>query len=531
MIRILIFLLSIVFFAFTITYVASLDSRISGEAFGYRFDSSSGFVLGLLLLLFAGAIYGTAMVKDIAAWPKKLRQQQAEAKRSRGIAALTRGLEAVAVGDAEDAMHHARVAKRNLDDAALTRLLTAQAAHLSGDEVAAKESFSAMLKAPETEFLGLKGLYAQAAKAGDRALAREYADRAFQLRPNAAWAFESVFELGLERGAWGETRAALEKARKNKLLEPEKADRAAAVLLAADAYAADAAGDAEAALKDSEAALKLAAGFAPAATLAASLLSVRGKTGKAVKIIENAFRSAPHPGLSAAYDRLLAVESDARRAEKLVRFAELVDDENEKRLLRARAAMLTGDHRKAVDEIEPLLRSSPTANVYSIMASAIAELHGRDAAQPWLERAARAPRDPRPGADGAFHFTRNGWARLVREYMEYGRLAPPPLEESSLAMTAEEIRLLIAPPKAETSTGDGEHAAADATAAVVSDPVKQEDDEKAETASPVKSADVKRQNADNFNDVDNTASDAVVVGDDGPEQAASTGAAPTNPAS
>ena len=126
MIRILIFLLSILLLVFAATYFASLESRITGEAFGYRFDGPAGLILGALFVAFVVVVFFTSLVKDVASIPSRMRARDKEAKRSRGVAALTRGLEAVAVGDADDAAHHARVARRHLDDVALTRLLTAQ---------------------------------------------------------------------------------------------------------------------------------------------------------------------------------------------------------------------------------------------------------------------------------------------------------------------------------------------------------------------------------------------------------------------
>jgi len=103
MIRILIFLLSIVFFAGAITYFASLDSRITGEAFGYKFDGHSGLIVGMVFFGLLAAIYLTHKIKDIMALPAKIRARDEQTHRARGIAALTRGLEAVAVGDASAA--------------------------------------------------------------------------------------------------------------------------------------------------------------------------------------------------------------------------------------------------------------------------------------------------------------------------------------------------------------------------------------------------------------------------------------------
>ncbi|GJL92692.1 heme biosynthesis protein HemY [Hyphococcus sp.] len=443
MIRILIFLLGAVFFAFAITYFASLDSRITGEAFGTHFDGPSGLIVGGAFAVLLIAIYLTHKTKDILAIPAKLRAKAAQTKRERGIAALTRGLEAAAAGDGDDATHHARVARRNLEDVALTRLLTAQAAQLTGDKEAAKESFSAMLAAPETEFLGLKGLYAQSLKAGEIETAKGYAERAFRLRPNAQWAFQSVFGLGLERGAWREVRDALAQAQKNKIIDAVSADRARAALLTADAYSAS---DNAAAASDLDAALKLAPGFTPAAQRAAQLAAGDGKTSKAAKIIEAAFAESSHPALIKLYDRLYKDEPTEKRAEKLRKLAEKNTDADEAALLCARAATLTGDYAGAVDALEVLLARTPSSAAFSLMAKAAAGLNGEAAAQVWLEHAANAPRDPRPGADGEFHLTRDGWARMVRDYMEFARLSPPPIEEAASGLTQEEVRLLLAPP-------------------------------------------------------------------------------------
>lgn len=462
MIRILIFLIGILFFAYVVTLLTSLDSRITGEAFGMRFDGPSGLIIGAVFVFFLVAIYATHKIKDILAIPAKIRARDAETRRSRGIAALTRGLEAVAAGDGDDASHHARLARRYLDEAALTRLLTAQAAQLSGDLAAAKESYSAMLAAPETEFLGLKGLYAQALAADDAEAAKGYAERAFRLRPNAHWAFSSVFDLGLERGAWRETREAVIQAHKNKVLETAKANRARAALLTADAYAT-ANTDKAAAQNELDAALNLAPGFTPAAILAAQIALEAGKTGRAAGILETAFAESSHPALIKLYDRLYKDQSLEKRASKLRKLADKNTDSHEAALLRARAATLVEEWKTAVDELEALLARAPSAAAYGLMAKAAAGLHGEAAANVWLEYAANAPRDPRPGADGEFHLTRQGWARLIRDYMEFARLSPPPIEETVAGLSPDELRLLIAPPPEEPAA-EGEQESAPARA-------------------------------------------------------------------
>ncbi|MEL7487880.1 MAG: heme biosynthesis HemY N-terminal domain-containing protein [Pseudomonadota bacterium] len=449
MIRVLIFILSVVFVAGAVTYFAGMNEWIEAEAFGLKYSIHAGLAIGFVIFAFLFTIFFTSWFKDLAAIPGKLRARDREAKRARGVAALTRGLEAVFVGDASDAQHHARVAQRNLEDLALTRLLTARAAQLAGDEKTAGESFSAMLEAPETEFLGLHGLYLKAVREGDQAAARGFAERAFRLRPNAGWAFQSVFDLGLERGAWGETRDALALGVRNKVIDAVKAKRAEAALLTADAYAAEAADDRPLALKDAEAALKIAPAFAPAAIIAARLHQEGGKKQRAARILETAFAAAPHAALIDGYAALYADESAEKRASNLNKIAERNPTSREGKIARARAAVLTGDFAGAIATVEPLLMEKATAREYALMAEAVRGEHGDAAATVWLEKAAAAPRDYGPGEDGAFHFTREGWARLVREYRDHERLAPPPLEDAPRGLSLDELKLLAPPPKPE----------------------------------------------------------------------------------
>ena len=79
-----------------------------------------------------------------------------------------------------------RRADKLLDHAPATLLLSAQTAQLEGDEGAAR-TFQEMLKHQETEFLGLRGLLAQAMKDGDWESALTLARRAYLRRPNTPW--------------------------------------------------------------------------------------------------------------------------------------------------------------------------------------------------------------------------------------------------------------------------------------------------------------------------------------------------------
>ncbi|MGV6801994.1 MAG: heme biosynthesis HemY N-terminal domain-containing protein [bacterium] len=452
MIRLFLYLLSLIAAAYIISIILGLEGSMTGRFEGqeYHIPINVLLVASFLTVLATGLV--TWLLSYLMRLPEKIKRRKADTRRTKGLIALSRGLEAVAAGDPEDAMRYAKTARKQLDAPNLTRLLTAQAAQLSGDHALVEQSYTEMLEAPETEFLGLRGLYLQAITEGDSFGAKEYADRAFRLRPNAEWAFKSVYDLSLERGAWGEAKQALTSAARNGVIDSDNANRKEAVLLTAAAYTAEASGDTTGALKDISSALKLSPEFAPAATLAAKLYQRQHNTKKAAKIIETAWAHSPHPALAQSYRDLYKDSPASLRAERLKALAALAPHRHESKLLMAEQHIALKEYDTARDILEGLMEEGPTARTFKAMAAAMAGLYGAERAQPWLEMAANAPLEAVPGAEGYFHFTSDGWRRLVSEYGDHERLAPPPLEAYDSHLTRDEVKLLTAPPpEPETS--------------------------------------------------------------------------------
>ncbi len=145
---------------------------------------------------------------------------------------------AVAAGDAAEAKRYAAQAHKLLDAPPLTLLLAAQAAQLEGDEKSASGYFERMLDAPETAFLGLRGLFIQARRAGDREQALAHARRAFELRPQTPWAAQAVFEIEAAEEDWDGALKTLDREVSAKVISRDKARRRRAVLLTAKAMTA-----------------------------------------------------------------------------------------------------------------------------------------------------------------------------------------------------------------------------------------------------------------------------------------------------
>src|SRR6185312_6775174 len=97
---------------------------------------------------------------------------------------------------------YAAQARKALPHEPLTHLLRAQAAQIGGDRATARRIFEAMLAAPETEQLGLRGLFLEAEREGEHEAARQFAERALQRNAKLGWPVEALFDLQCRAQDW-----------------------------------------------------------------------------------------------------------------------------------------------------------------------------------------------------------------------------------------------------------------------------------------------------------------------------------------
>ena len=352
--------------------------------------------VGVLLVAVAGVAVAAALVHRFWRWlrggPRRFAEGRAARRREHGYQALTKGLVAIAAGDAKAARRFAKHAGRLLDNP-LNLLVLAQAARLNADETSARRHFSAMIEHRETEFLGLRGLIAQATQAGDWDAALGYARRAHALSPESAWASEALFDLEARAGDWRGAQRTLEAAGRKRLGAAE-ASRRRAVVLAARARVARGEGRDEQALALAREAHKLAPELVEATALAAELLTASGKTRAARKLIEKGWARAPHPELVRAYAALAPDEAAIQRLKRFERLRELQPDHPESRIALAEAALAAELWGVARGHLEAAAGDRPSQRVFRLLATI--EEHGggdAEAIRRWLQRAADAPPD------------------------------------------------------------------------------------------------------------------------------------------
>lgn len=398
MIRLGLFFVAVFALAAGVAWMADQPGLVEINWFGYEYSRHPTVLLLHLASLFLvlGAVI--FLLTKVASVPAVWRRFRHRRRTEKGYSALTQGLVAAAAGDAREATRHAKKADALLTNPPMTLLLRAQAATLDGDAVTAERYYREMASRPETEFLGLRGLFVAAQRRGDTGTALQLAKRAFAIKPKAPWVLNALFEMETVRGSWDDALAALDAALKARLIDGKVARRRRAVLLTQKAQELEAGGDAEGALQAALKAHDLVPGLEPAAMQAARLLVAKGRQWRAAEVIEATWADAPHPDLARAYAAVREAEGPKAVAKWLKGLAGFKPDHFESRILKARQHIVLGEWAEARGQLEPLLESRPTARVCALMAEVERGERPGDpdaerAGRLWVERAVRAPRD------------------------------------------------------------------------------------------------------------------------------------------
>jgi HemY protein len=400
MIRALIFVALLAVVAGAAAWLADRPGEVEIVWLGHRISTSVAVALvGVAALAFAIMATWT-VIRFMLKLPDLITLTSRARRRTRGFAAVSRGMVAIGAGDPAAARRYAGDAQRLLGNEPLALLLSAQAAQISGDRAGAEAAFNTMLDDSETQVLGLRGLFIEARRKGDAAAARVYAAKAAQVAPAVGWANEAVLEYQSISRDWRGALMTLERRASLKLVDDATARRQRAVLLTADAIDR-AEPEPQAALPAAREAARLAPDLVPAGVLAAKLTARDGNLRKAARILEAGWRAMPHPDLALAYVDLRAGDSGRDRLRRAERLLALNPGHEESYLAVARAALDAREFGRAREALKPLLALRPSVRVCLLMADIEEAEHGETGTvREWLSRASRAPRDPAWIADG-----------------------------------------------------------------------------------------------------------------------------------
>ncbi|WP_027523433.1 heme biosynthesis HemY N-terminal domain-containing protein [Bradyrhizobium sp. Ec3.3] len=362
------------------------------------------FAFGLGLVAVA-AIFAWSILSGIWRTPARMRRRRHEKRHARGRHAITHGLLAIGHGDTALARRHADAARRHAPDDPLALLLHAQSAQLDGNRDEAQRAFRAMAERPDTRLLGLRGLFIEAQRADDAVSAVMIAEEAIKLSPSSTWASQAVLGFRCARSDWSGALAILDSNLSAGLIDKKAWRRQRGVLLTARALELETM-DRDVARESVMEAVKLAPTLVPAAALAAKFESEAHQVRRAMKLVEAAWLSHPHPDLADAYAHVKLGDSARQRLQRIETLAAKTPGHVEGQLALARAAIDASEFVRAREALAPLI-NDPTQRVALLMAEIERAEHGDSGrARAWTLRAVRARHDPAWTADG---YVSNRW--------------------------------------------------------------------------------------------------------------------------
>jgi len=399
MIRVLTFVIVVIAAALGLAWFADRPGAITVEWLGYEIKTSAFVGALVLAAIVTTLILAWSLLRYVLTRPAAVAAHMQERRRRQGFDALTRGLLAIGVGDRALAQRYANVARRNLPNEPLTALLKAQAAQLKGDRASARRAFEAMLDRPETELLGLRGLFLEAKRGNDHDAARALAEQAVRTDAQTGWSVNALFDMQARAGDWEGALATLAVARRHSNVEPDVALRRRAVLLTAEARDLEASQPDKALALASEA-LRLAPSLIPAAEIAGRLLASKGESRQASRLIARTWKLAPHPDLATVYAFAKPGESPRDRLKRVEHLASLTSGDIEGHIAVAVAAIEARDWQAAEAALSPYLHDRPPARVCALMARIESGEGNKGREREWLARAVRGRRDRAWIADG-----------------------------------------------------------------------------------------------------------------------------------
>ena len=386
------------------SWLGAQPGMLAFEWLGWQVEMRTSLAVALLVVLALLLLLVDRLFRGLLGLPAWFGRNLARRRTESGHRALALGLMAVSAGEPDEARRQASRAQRLLAAPQLTDLLSAQAAHLSGDHQAADRYFTSLTRDKDTAFLGHVGLARLALEKDDPDAALAAARTALDIRPKSALAARQVMILEAERGNWAAALPAL-----SVVMAAGDADDETGMLLSRqkaalsylealdDSAGSDTSLRRRARIGKAQDALAVMPGFWPAALLLADLHEQAGSPKKAVKPLETAFRNMPHESLAMRLRTLWGVNEGSA----VGRLMRLISDDGalaaEGRRVVAAVALengLVGEARRLIDEIDPAMRD---AAVWRLVARLAAEGEAPDSAaeNDALREAGEAPRPRR----------------------------------------------------------------------------------------------------------------------------------------
>ena len=383
--RVTLLLLLVLALGAGMAWIADRPGAVVIDWQGWRIEASIAALVGLLVVL---VLAGIVLQWIWGLLARKLPFVGADRhldRQRRGLVALNQAVIALAAGDSRAAQRLSARARRLLPPQPVTHVLAAQAARLAGDEAGAEAEYRALLEDPAAAFLGVRGLLANAMKAGRRREALRLAHEARDTDPQSPWAIRTLFGLQVREAHWQDAEETLSQARRGKVFEADEIRRHKCALSFCRAREEALAGHSSEAERLLKAALRQRRNFAPATAQLARLQLAAGDEKKAARTIGRGWAIAPHPELTEVFEQFDPMERASERYRRFSRLAKRNSDSSESRLTLAEKALAADHYQEAETLAQAVLENGSPARAFRILAAVARARGGGDGEENALE--------------------------------------------------------------------------------------------------------------------------------------------------
>lgn len=452
LIKIILFVAVVGFLAWGAGFLLEADGGLQIRALGYELNPGPLESVLLLILLViavwillkvAGLIF--AVLKFINGDETALSRYFDRNRERKGFEALSEGLMALASGEGKVAMTKAVKADKYLKKPALTNLLIAQAAEMTGDTRKAEETYRKLVEDEQTRFVGVRGIMNQKLAAGDNETALQLAEKAFALKPKHEETGDVLLRLQAEKNDWRGARKTLSKKLANGQLPRDVHKRRDAVLAlseAKDIIAEDSS------IEKRESAIeanRLSPDLIPAAVMAANGYIEQDKPRYATRVLKKAWEASPHPDLAASFAAIAPDETPPARIKRFAALTRINPDHPETKMLLTELHIANEDFPAARRALGDLVETDPDARSVTLMAAVERGEGASDTVvKGWLARAIAVPRGPQWICNNCQHI-HSEWAPICENCSSFDTLEwkRPPLSEVAMPAGVQMLPLIV----------------------------------------------------------------------------------------
>lgn len=389
MLRLAAFLIFCILAALVSRWLSAQEGVTVINWLGWRIEMMTSLLVAGLIIGAVVCIIVLRLIFTVLSWPSWLGHNWRARRRGRGEYALGQGMVAFAAGDFKEARKLARRAERLLGSAVLPDLLSAQAAHATGDERAALRYFKSLSAQKDTAYFGHLGLMRLYLGQGETEKSRTSARAALGLNSASAPAHLVLLAEDLNRQNWKSAHSRLTTLLSSRddqpFLPADTAHFAAGQMNRPELLAAHLClrlADSQEEHTDKTRYVNEALRWSPDFLEAHSrLIRLEQTTSerKALARAQNAFQTVPHERLSDLIADLSG-DNDGQLVARLSGLAEQAEDKDEARLIVARAALDRGIWASASAALHAVSDSGRT-NQYFLLTAELSERRAKSLGQ------------------------------------------------------------------------------------------------------------------------------------------------------